>query len=432
VALPNNILQQVQTYQMSGLAFLLNSFCGIHETNKKFKDFENLTANLGDTVTFDLPPRYNAAASLVVTFQDSAQRVQPLEASQSANVSYAFSNQQFIFNVHDYMERFGKSAIIRLGNLIETDILKNIISGVQNQVTGLPNINSGPFRFFGDGVTPINSFGQLAQALANFRDFGAAPQNTKCFLPMTNVPSIVNSGLNQFVMDRNEDLAMSWQLGRFSNCEFYQSNLLPIQVAGTVGNAHQTLTLTNVNDPTGNNVTVLTFSGATPNDPNAVKSGDLFQFQDGVGSLPNLRFLTFTGYNPSAQPVQFLATANVGADGSGNVVVPIRTVNGFGLVWAATANQNLNTALVNGMQVKALPTHRAGFIWSGDAFYLAMPALPEEVPFPTANGVDPDSGASIRNYYGSLFGQNQRGYVNDAIWGSTIVPEYGMRLAFPV
>src|SRR5579859_529488 len=111
MALPTNVLQTVQTYQDSGLAYLINSFAFINISNKKFKDFENREANLGDTVTFDLPPRYTTQQSLVVTFQDSVQRVQPLTVSQAINTAYAFSAQQFIFNVREYMEKFGKSAV---------------------------------------------------------------------------------------------------------------------------------------------------------------------------------------------------------------------------------------------------------------------------------------------------------------------------------
>ena len=85
-----------------------------------------------------------------------------------------------------------------------------------------------------------------------------------------------------------------------------------------------------------------------------------------------------------------------------------------------------------GNEAGALPDHRAGLICSGDPLFLAMPRLPEEVPFPTANVIDPDSGASMRMYYGSVFGQNERGFVNDCIWGSTLVDEYAMRVVYPL
>jgi len=54
------------------------------------------------------------------------------------------------------------------------------------------------------------------------------------------------------------------------------------------------------------------------------------------------------------------------------------------------------------------------------------------VPFPTGNEVDPDTGVSMRMYYGSLFGQNQRGMIHDCIWGKKLVPEYSMGVIYPL
>lgn len=434
MSVPVNILQNVQTYQKAELAWMLNSFVGINIANKKFQNFQNLTANLGDTVTFDLSPRSSTINGLIVTLQESVQRVQSLTCSQAANSSTAFTDQQFIFNVRDYMDRFGKSRILELGTKIESDILKQLISGVTVNNPQSPSFGtvldpaSGPYRFYGNGVTPINSYGQLAQAIANFEDYGAAKGDLCGILPLTDIPQIVNSGLQQFVMKRNEEIALSWMLGEFAGCDWYKSNLLPIQVAGTVGNAAQTLTLVSTNDPTGTNITALTFSGATANDPNAIKSGDLFYFVDGVVSQPNMRYLTFIGHQPSQQPVQFRATANVAANGAGQVTIPIYPA----LVSQPTLNQNLNNALAAGMQVNGIPSHRAGVIMSGNPLYLAMPQLPDETPFPTVATTDPESGASIRHYWGSQFGQNTRAYVWDQIWGSTFVGENGMRLIFPL
>lgn len=414
MALPTNILQQVQTYQASNLAYLLNLFAFIGTSNTRFKDFENLEANLGSTVTFDLPPRFTTAQSLVATFQGAQQRVQNLTVANAVNTAYAFSDQQFIFNVRDYMEKFGKSATLEIATQIEANVANNAITNT--------------YRFFGDGVTPINSFGQLANALAFFRNYGAAKDLTRGYLSDIAVPSVVNSGLNQFVTGRNEQYANTWMLGNFSNCDWYQSNLLSIQNAGTVGNSAQLLTVVSTNDPTGQAITQITFSGATPNDVNAIKAGDLLQFQDGVSGQPNLRYLTFIGHQPSSNPVQFQATANAAANGSGDVTISITPT----LDATADQNQNILYNIVAGMQAKALPSHKAGLLTSGNSLFLAMPRLPEEIPFPTANKTDPDTGVSLRMYYGSLFGQNQRGFVHDVIWGSTLVPEYSMRLVFPL
>ncbi len=437
---PVNILQTVQTYQKAELAWLLNSFCAISMSNKKFKDFNDLTANLGDTVTFDTTPRYISYAGLQITEQPSVQRVQSLICSQAANVAAAYTDQQFIFNVRDYMDRFGMSAMKELGTLIESDILRNFVSGVvvndpQNANFGLGQTGSGPFRFYGDGITPINSFTQLAQSVANFEDFGAATHKMIGFLPVANIPAIVGTGLNQFAMTRNNETAYSWELGRFSNTDWVESNLLPTHVSGFVGNAaapNNVVTVVSTNDPTGQNVTQITVTeptGATA--ANAFQAGDLLQFNDGVSGQPNMRFLTFIGHRQSQQPVQIRVIAPA-ADVAGTITLNIQTINGIGLVSAQNSNQNINNVIQAGMQLTATPSHRAGCLMSGNQYYLAMPRLPDESPFTTVNMTDADSGASIRHYFGSQFGMNNRAYVRDAIWGSTLVAENSLRYLFPL
>jgi hypothetical protein len=412
MAVPNNILQQVQTYQLSNLAYLQNLNCFVATANTKFKNFEKLTANLGDTVTFDLPPRFTTAASLVATFQSADQRVENLTVDKAINVSYAFTAQQFIFNVEDYMEQFGKAAVMEMSAEIEADIATVCVEA--------------PYRFYGDGVTPINSYGQLAAALAMYRNYGAAKDNTKFYLSDIAQSAIVNTGLNQFATDRNNKSANSWDVGDFDRAAFYVSNLLPVHTAGTIGEDGTVLTVVSVVKDANDAVVQIVFSGAGT-DADAVKAFDKFQFSDGVSGQPNLRYLTFIGHKVSSNPVQFRAL-NDAASSAGNVTVDV-----YPPLKASQGNtRNLNFEIAAGMQVTALPSHRAGMITAGNPLFLGMPMLPEEVPFPTGNEVDPDTGVSLRMYYGSLFGQNQRGMIHDAIWGKKCVPEYAMSVIFPL
>lgn len=412
---PTNILQQVITYNRSNLALLLNSFCLISTSNKKFQRFnDDIPKNLGDTVSFDLPPRFTTTNSLVVSFQSAVQRVQQLTVNQQASTAYEFTAQQFIFNVRDYMDVFGKSAIAEIGTKVESNVAQ------------LAETNT--FRFYGDGITPISTYLQLANALAFFRNFGAAKDNTRGYLSDLTFPQIVNSGLNQFTIDKNNREMMSWEIGKFSNCDWYQSNLLKTHTAGTEGNAGTVLTVVSTVTNADGGVIQITFSGTSAaSDPNSVKAYDKFQFSDGVGSFPNLRFLTFIGHEPSQCPVQFRATADAASTGGSQVTVDIFPA----LQATAGQNQNITSPILPGMQVTVLPNHRCGLIMAGNPLFLAMPKLPDEVPYPTSVQQDPDSGASIRQYYGSLFGQNQRGMVHDVIWGSTLVDEYALMVALP-
>ena len=410
MAVPNNILQQVQTYQLSNLAYLQNLNCFVSTANTKFKNFEKLTANLGDTVTFDLPPRFTTAASLVATFQSADQRVENLTVDKAINVSYAFTAQQFIFNVEDYMKQFGKAAVMEMSAEIESDVASVCVEA--------------PYRFYGDGVTQINSYGQLAAALAMYRNYGAAKDDTKFYLSDIAQSAIVNTGLNQFVPRRNDETANSWDVGNFDRAEFYVSNLLPVHTAGTIGEDGTTLTVVSVVKDANDAVIQIVFSGAGT-DADAIKEFDKGQFVDGVSGQPNLRYLTFIGHKVSSNPVQFRVTADSASSG-GNVTVDVYPP----LKASAGNTRNLNHAIAAGMQVTFLPSHRAGVITAGNPLYLGMPMLPEEVPFPTANEIDPDSAVSLRMYYGSLFGQNQRGIIQDCIYGYRLVPEYSMSVIF--
>ena len=408
----NNILQTVTTYNDSGLALLLNSYAFITKSNMKFKDFDRLDKNLGDSVEFDLPPRFTTTNSLVVTFQSAEQRVQTLTVDKQVSTAYEFTAQQFIFNVRDYMEKFGKSAIAEIGTQVETS------------VAALAESNT--FRFFGDGVTPIATYLQLASALAFFRNFGAAKDNTCGFLSDLTYPAIINSGLNQFTLDRGNREANSWEIGNFSNSDWYQSNLLTTHTSGTEGINGQVLTVVSTTKNADDGVVTITFSGTVaPNDADSIKQFDKVQFSDGVAGQPNLRFLTFIGHTQSESPVQFKATADATSTAGSEVTIQLSPA----LKATSGKNQNINNEIVAGMQVTVLPSHRCGLIMSGNPLYLAMPRLPEEVPFPTAVSQDPDTGASIRQYYGSLFGQNQRGMVHDIIHGETLVDEYAMMVA---
>ncbi len=416
MALPNNIVQNVQTYNKADLAYLQNNNCFLSTANKKYRDFEKANpANLGDTITFDKPPRFVAADGLVVSFQGVEQRVQSLTVDKSKNVGIDISAQQLIFNLEEYMSRFGKGAIEELGAVIESD------------VAGL--CESAPYRFFGNGVTPIASFNQLASALAFFRNFGAAKDNTKGYLSDIAIPDIVGSGLNQFVPAGNEELRNSWELGAFSKCEWYESNLLPEHISGTEGQAGSTLTVVSTTSNSDGGVITITFSGTSAaTDADSVHLYDRFQFQDNVSGQPNLRFRTFTGHKPSACPVQFKATAPAASTGGSQVTVsidpPLQATSG--------KNQNITQQIVAGMQVKVLPSHRVGMIQSGNQFYLAMPPLPDTDPFTSSVVVDMDTGASLRMYTGAQFGQNLYGTVHDSIWGKTQVSDNAMAVIFPL
>jgi hypothetical protein len=412
-----NFLQDVTRYMDASLALLQNSNVFISESNKKFQDFENIEGNLGSKVDFVLPTRYIASDTLTANFQATTQRFVTLEVDQAKNVAYAFTAQEQIFNTDDYIDQFGRSAIAELAAVIEEDVATLA--------------ETVPYRFFSNGVDQINTYQQLAQALAFFRDIGAVQTNTKGVIPLIAAPAIVASGLQEFASNRADETAMSWEIGNFSRCDWYTSNLLPLHVSGVTGQVNAPDIIFQSIDGTGTFMSVTVAS--VPNEPFAFRAGDSLQFKDNVPGKPNLRYLTQIGHSPSSSPVQIRLTTDGSTNGIGSCFFSFYPA----LIWDATnPNQNLSadypldTMAAVGLELIAYPSHRCGLIWSGNALFLGMPRLPDERPFDTVIRTDPDTGASLRYYYGSKFGENQRGSVNDVIWGKLLVPEYAMKLMF--
>lgn len=413
-ATADNILVQVQTYQKAMLAAQSNYGCFVSTANTRYKNFQNLTGNLGTSVSFSKPYRFKGVNSLVASFESIEQRQHTLVCDQPYSVAVPISAEQWVFTLDQFMTEIGLGCVQQVGSVVEANVAKNCVTET--------------YRYYGDGVNPINQDTQIANMLAQFRNTGMPKKDTKCYLSDMTIPNLVDSQLSKFVPNRNEKSANSWDLGRFDECDFYKSNLLHLHIAGSVGNNADTLTVTSVARDANGAITSITFSGATStSDPNAVKNYDKFTFQDGVSGQSNVRFLTFYGHQPSQAPVQFKATDNAESDGAGNVTIPIYPP----LQAASGASQNINTDIVAGMQVKGVPNFRGGLVTAGNPLYVAMPKLPDQRPYDTAVSQDPDLGISTRMYTGALFGQNITGTVYDCFWGSTLLGEYAMAIIQP-
>jgi hypothetical protein len=412
---PANILEQVVTWNMADLDIFQNMNAFVATSNTLFKDPEEFQGNLGSTVSYETPPRLVSEASLNVNFQPIQQNARTLTVSQSANVSYAGTAEQIVFNnLAEYSKRLGDSAMAELSSKVESDV-----------ATLCETI---PYRFYGNGNTAINSAQQLAQMLNNFRSYSSAPGTIKVYLDLRAVPAIVNTMQNQFTLERNNENAESWVVGNWAGVEYYQSNMLPMHTSGTVGQNGTTLTVTSTNDPMGNNITQITCSGATADDVNAIKKFDLAQFTSG-GSYPLPMWLTFVGHTQTTLSVQFQITADAAANGSGDVVLNIYPPL---CATVGSQNQNIPGNIYAGMELQVTNTAVRGMALSDDALYVAMPMLPSTAPFPSSSAMDPDSGVSVRLYYGVIPFQNVYGWTRDVIWGKDAVPQNTMALLFPV
>ncbi|MGN6347094.1 MAG: hypothetical protein ACTHME_05265, partial [Candidatus Nitrosocosmicus sp.] len=249
---------------------------------------------MGSVITYDTPPLAYANAGLVVNSFDSVQQKveslvvggydssgAPLEGGSydqygnlnAANCNFALSAQQILFNIdnNDYRKILEESQMVELGSVIERSILNRFINDT--------------YRFYTAGVDgtskqvlPINSFSQLAYAESKFKDYGCpAKGGYEAFLPNMAVSSIISTGQNKFTPVANDMRFNSWEIGMFDTFNYNKSNLLPIHVAGSLGQTQATLTITSFTTDSDGGISQLVCSGAGAVTGAALK-GDLGYF----------------------------------------------------------------------------------------------------------------------------------------------------------
>jgi len=417
MSVPSNILQQVVTWNMADLEIFQNLCVFVSTANTKFMDPENFAGNLGSTVSYETPPRLVSEESLVVNFQEIQQNSRNLTVNNQQNVSYAGTAEQIVFNnLEEYTTRLGDVAMATLASKVE-----KVVAGLCETI---------PYRFYGNGTTPITSAQQLAQMIANFKAYSTPPGVLKVYLDLQSIPAIVNTMQNQFTVDRNNINYKTWMVGNWDGVDYYTSNLLPIHTAGTVGNASPVtpLTVVSTNDPTGNAITQITLSGATASDVNAIKAYDRGQFVNTGGATVPF-FLTWTGQVLTNLPLQILITADAAATSGGNVTISVYPTL---CATPGNINQNINTNIVAGMVLQLAPTAKNGAVVSDNAMYVAMPKLPSTYPFPSSTATDENSSVSVRLYYGVIPFQNVYGWTRDVIWGQDGNPPNWMAILFPI
>lgn len=445
MAAQNNRLISVATYNQANLGKLRNTSNIISTAYKKFENFnEDFSANLGTTIQFSLPYRFNTVNALEFSTQALQQRVDTLTVGQQYSTSAALSDPQRILffekgtaspqDTDYYMENFGNDMVNAINTQLETNAASNFISELKQKdaITKIETIDrsTGGYRFYGNGVTPINSQTQLAEMNAFFRAYGCEHEVLNAFFPMIKIPQFLNTFLNQFVPERNEEIARKWMLGNYDEVDYYKSNLIQKHIAGTVGTLQQTLTVVSVTTDINGDVIGITASGASPSDPNAVVAGDMIQFN--TSSNLNL-FCEFGSFNQGAPigiPAQNRIIANAASDGSGNVSISL--FRPFHVGSAINDAINIVRPIVPGMQFTIPTSHFGGSLHTKRAFLTAMPRLPNQDPFPSSSMYDAEEGTSLLLSWGSVLGQAERIIGLQAISAMKLVPDYAMRVCFPL
>lgn len=450
MTMPANSLQNVRTLIDAelGLYQNVNPFTSPEVVNTEYSNFQDEPANLGSTIRLQLPYTPYVNAGIIPKFQALEQNYIDLTVDQGWHNAIGVNNFELIYNLkpEQYMDKYGKAAMSVMGDKVGATIAKNADSSVPVQTvedgelvpTGALHTESGPYLFYGaqsSAVTSaINTDLQLKEAITGHLNIGCAKTDLCMIIPDIAVDAIIANQLSQFALKRNDSTTepgAAWQLPDLTvasrRIKIYTSNLLPLHVAGACGNdaTGHTLTIQSLVVDSDGGISSIVARSSLTSQSDAIKSGDLIEFADNGALRP--RYKTHMGDIVSSNKIQIRATADCDTDGSGDATIPIYPK----LYVAPGTKQNVNVAIVAGMTMTVMPTHRCGLIISGKALYACMPKLPETDPFESFVQTDTETNTSMRFYRGWIMDKGVKGCIRDMILGTLLVPKNCRRMLFP-
>lgn len=282
-------------------------------------------AKIGATINVRKPARYTVTTGAALSTQDSTDTQMPLTISTQAHVDISFSSQELTLSVDNFSQRYLEPAMAQLAAYMENDAL----GGLYNTV----------YQASGSPASPANSLRPFLTARKYMNN---------SLTPMDGARSIImNTDTNVDMVDALKGLFQSSDeiaeqyteglLGRTAGFTFLENTLIPTHTVGALGGSGKAVTGT----LTGSSIT----TGGWSNGVNGLlKKGDIITFANVYGVHPESR--QSFGYLQ-----QFVVTADVNSDGSGNA-----TVNISPAITTSGPFQTVNAAPINNAAITVVGT----------------------------------------------------------------------------
>lgn len=388
--------------------------------NKKFNGWDKTFGVRGAKLNFRKPSQYLAVDTLTPDLTtDWTEEFGTLNVTQEKSVTVNFTDQQrTLYPLDQIGEEIGEGASIE------------IISAVDEKVANISALS--PFRFHGqqdpEADTRIITMAGLRHAMADFRNFGGTV-HAHCIIPDFINAEITSDSLQEFTVNRNNEVSKSWELGGvkgIANATFYSSSFLPTHTAGTAS-AETGITLTSISD-------------STYVEPNTGETLDCSEIV--VGNAATGTFVIGDVGQFTSSTVKFLrpqghATTNIQPQfkvvSATTAVAGVATVKIFPKMNATATDpqKNISRALVATDPLQIMGSHVIGLVFLDGYLNMAMPKLNSKTPYDSFSQTS-DNGVSMRCYYGSTLDSVATVMVHDILFGVTMVPEGAMRILYPL
>lgn len=325
-------------------------------------DFKGLKYATGQTINYRLEERYLGGFGATATSEARVQVVRPLTIDTQFHTMVEFSGFELTFDRardQPYLDMMLNPRAKRLANMVE-------------QFIATTNFQTAVYQAYGTPGVAID-FNTVLQVDAYMTQLGIPEDGNRYWAnPPAVSATLTNDLYTVFNMTVNRGALLDGFIGHLSGFDFFKTNFLQRQVAGTTGATGGTPptgysaagVVTNGPITGGNTIVVSGWTAST----GALNVGDIIT----LDVAANVFMVNPLTYESLPQTAQFVVTAPVVADGSGNATITVNPT-----IVISGARQNISAAIPNGAQLYRANSHNVSMAFHNQAIVFAAPPIKE-------------------------------------------------------
>lgn len=348
------------------LRILSNELVFTNKVNRAYEDKYDLFVEdhkIGTTINIPLPMRNTVRSGWSLTAQNITETSIPLTINTIRGVDLAISENELSLlipdpnkNMEPWSKRFLKPRITRLANEIDRLNLSAAYVQIANQV-GVAGTVPQTFSVVGDAMQKL--------------DENLAPQDDRIVIMSPAMRNKMSDALKgTYVKEVSEKALLKGFIGELVDMEFFMTQNIPVQTVGAQGGTP----LVNGSSQIGSSVITNGWTASAQ----VLNAGDVVTF---AGCFA-VNYVTGTALTNLQQ---FVVTANVTADGSGNATIPISTgIGAYNGIITSGPTQNCSASPTTSGAVTVTGSASTGYAqniaFHKDAFTTAFAklSLPKE------------------------------------------------------
>lgn len=331
---------------------------------------------VGDTISIRRPADFTVRTGATLSTQDVIEGKTTLTIDQQIGVDFQFTSTDLTLSVENMAERIMKPAMSNIVNYVTNDCLTTMYKGVYNWV-GTP------------GQT-VNSFADFAKAPERLDEMSVPMSDRTCVLSPADQWAMLGSQTGLYIQGAANSAYREGDLGTIGGVRTMMSQVVPTHTVGPLGGTPLVNgAAQNVSYDTAKNTWTqsLITDGWTASAASRLKAGDVFTIA-GVYMVNAKTKATTTILQ------QFVVTADVSSDGSGNLTATISPP-----IITSGAHQTCSAAPADNAALTVVGTAATGYK-QNIAYHkntMALAIVPLEMPPAAYNGArESYKGMSVR------------------------------------